>query len=319
MIEKRKVVLVGTGFVGMSFAYTLLNNEGIDELVLVDVNQEKAEGEAMDLAHAIPFAQSSMNIKAGTYADCKDASVIVITAGAAQKPGQTRLELTAVNTKIMKDICQNIKASGFNGITLIASNPCDVMTYVAQKVLDVDTSKVFGSGTMLDTARLRHFVGEHFDVNPKDVQGFVLGEHGDSSVVPWTHTFVGCQSVLDMIKKRGEDFSVLDNIYTNVRDAAYEIINRKKATYYGIGMSLNKIVNTILNNGKDVIAVSAYQDGEYKNEGIYTGVPAVVGSEGVEKVISFELTDEEQAKFDKSCNELKKVINEIVDPILNED
>lgn len=318
MIEKRKVVLVGTGFVGMSFAYALLNERGIDELVLIDVNHDKAEGEAMDLSHAVPYANGSMKVYAGDYSDCSDASIVVVTAGAAQKPGQTRLDLTAINTKIMMGICESIKESGFKGILLVASNPCDVMTYVASRVTGFDKNRVLGSGTLLDTARLKFMLGELLNVSSENIQAYVMGEHGDSSLVPWTHAYVGAKKVLDILSEKGEDASKLDKIYEDVRDAAYEIINRKKATYYGIGMSLCKLVSSILNNENAVLPVSAYQDNEYGHEGVYTGVPAVVNNEGVREIVKLQLTAEEQAKFDKSTNELKKVIEEIVDPILKE-
>lgn len=317
MIQKRKVVLVGTGFVGMSFAYTLMNQKGIDELVLIDVAKEKAEGEAMDLSHGLPYAGSKMKIYAGEYSDCSDASVIVITAGAAQKPGQTRLDLTAINTKIMKGICEQIKASGFNGVIVVASNPCDVMTYVAQQASGLPRSQVLGSGTMLDTARLRYLLGEYLNVNSENVHAYIMGEHGDSSFVPWTNSYIGAKSLLEEVEERGEDFAKLLDIYQDVRDAAYEIINRKKATYYGIGMSLARLVVAIINNENTILPLSVYQDGEYGHEGLYIGVPAVVNSEGIREVIKLPLNEQEQDKFDNSCNELKKIIDEIVTPILN--
>ena len=236
MIEKRKVVLVGTGFVGMSMAYSLLNQGGINELVLIDVLKEKAVGEAMDLAHGIPCAPARIDIKAGDYDECKDADIVVITAGLAQKPGQTRLDLAKTNAKIMKDITKSVVDSGFDGIFVIASNPVDLMTYVVQKVSGFPTNKVIGSGTVLDTARLRYLIGEHLHVCSKNVHAYIMGEHGDSSFVPWSHSYVGCKSLINILKQKHEDLSILDKIYTDVQQAAYEIINRKKATYYGIGL-----------------------------------------------------------------------------------
>ncbi len=317
-IDKRKVVLVGTGFVGMSMAYSFLTSPGINELVLVDVMKEKAEGEAMDLSHGLPYAPSKMKIKAGDYSDCKDASIVVITAGAAQKPGQTRLELTGVNTRIMKSICEQIKASGFNGILVVASNPVDVLTYVAQKVTGLPAKRVIGSGTLLDTARLRYMISEYFDVNSKNVHAYIMGEHGDSSFVPWTSAYVGCKSLLELIDEQGKDLSDLLKIYEDVRDAAYQIIEKKKATYYGIGLSLNRLVHAILDNENAVMTVSTQQNGEYGQEGIYIGVPAIVNKEGLREIVSLPLNEVDQAKFDHSCNELRNTIEEVVNPIINE-
>lgn len=317
-IDKRKVVLVGTGFVGMSMAYSFLTSPGVNELVLVDVMKDKAEGEAMDLSHGLPYAPSKMKIKAGDYSDCKDASIIVVTAGAAQKPGQTRLELTGVNTRIMKSICEQIKESGFDGILVVASNPVDVLTYVAQKVTGLPANRVIGSGTLLDTARLRYMISEYFDVNSKNVHAYIMGEHGDSSFVPWTNAYIGCKSLLDLIDEQGKDLSDLLKIYEDVRDAAYQIIEKKRATYYGIGLSLNRLVHAILDNENAVVTVSAQQNGQYGQNDIYIGVPAIVNKEGLREIVSLPLNEVDQAKFDHSCNELRKTIEEVVNPIINE-
>lgn len=317
-IDNRKVVLVGTGFVGMSFAYSLLSQPGIDELVLVDVMKDKAIGEAMDLSHGLPYASSKMRIYAGDYADCADASIIVITAGAAQKPGQTRLELTAINTKIMKGICEQIKASGFKGILLIASNPVDLMTYVAQKVTNYPKERVIGSGTLLDTARLRYMVAKYLDVNSTNVHAYIMGEHGDSSFVPWMHAYVGCKSLLELLDEQGKNLGDLLQIYQDVRNAAYEIIDKKKATYYGIGLSLNRLVHAVLNNENAIMTVSAYQNGEYGKEGLYIGVPSIVNRQGIREIVHLPLNEVDQAKFDTSCDNLAKIITETIDPILGE-
>ena len=261
MIGKRKVVLVGTGFVGMSMAYSILNqgnSSGVNELVLIDVLKDKAIGEAMDLCHGLPCSSSHMKIKAGEYNECRDADIVVVTAGITQKPGQTRLELTATNAKIMKDITMQVVNSGFKGIFLVASNPVDVMTKVVQEVSNFPTCRVIGSGTALDTARLRFLIGEYLNISNKNVHAYIMGEHGDSSFVPWEHSYVGCKKIEDIMKDSKKDLSDLDKIYVDVRDAAYEIINRKKATYYGIGLGLTKIVKTILNNTNEILTVSAY-------------------------------------------------------------
>ena len=235
MINKRKVVLVGTGFVGMSAAYSLINQGGVNEMVLVDVLKDKAEGEAMDLAHGLSCAPSRVDIRSGNYDECADADIVLITAGMAQKPGQTRLDLLKINAKIMADITRNCVKAGFNGVFVVATNPCDLMTYVVGEVSGFPKERVIGSGTSLDSARLRYIVGDKLGISPKNVHAYVMGEHGDSSFIPWSHSFIGCKSLIQELEDRGEDLSILDEFYKGVQQAAYEIINRKKATYYGVG------------------------------------------------------------------------------------
>ena len=316
MSEKRKIVLVGTGFVGMSMAYSFLSTGGIDELVLLDVAKEKAVGEAMDLQHGLPYARGKMEIYAGDYADCRDASIVVITAGAAKKPEETRLDLTAKNAKIMKSVVESIMASGFDGILIIASNPVDGMTYLAQKVSGLPKERVIGSGTILDTARLRYMMSEYLDVSSSNMHAYIMGEHGDSSFVPWTHAYVGSKSLLELLDEKGKPLSDLHDIYTNVQQAAYEIINRKKATFYGIGLSLNRLVHAVLDDENAILTVSAYQEGEYQQKGLYIGVPAVVNREGIREVIRLKLNEVDQAKFDSSCRTLKEINRDIIDPLL---
>lgn len=313
MINKRKVVLVGTGFVGMSMAYSLLNQGGVNELVLIDIDKNKAEGEAMDLSHGVPCSPSKMNIIAGDYSDCKDADIVVITAGMNQKPNQTRLELVEINAKIMKDITNSVVDSGFGGIFIIASNPVDIMTYVVQKVSGFPKEKVIGSGTMLDTARLRFLIGEYLKVSSKNVHAYIMGEHGDSSFVSWENAYVGCKKMVDIMKDGNYPLSDLDDIHKGVVNAAYEIIEKKKATYYGIGVALVKIIKAILNDENEIMTISTYQNGEYGQKGLYIGVPAVLGGSGVKEVLKLKLEDNEQAKFDNSCNIIKDTINNIED------
>ena len=240
MVEKRKVVVVGTGFVGMSMAYALLNQGGVNELVLIDVNKEKAIGEAMDLSDGVPCSPARMVIKAGDYEECKDANIVVITAGVSQVPGQTRLDLLQTNAKIAKEVTRNVVNSGFNGIFIIASNPVDILTYIVQKTSNFPTSRVIGSGTVLDTARLRYLLGEHLNVSSKNIHAYIMGEHGDSSFVPWSKSYVCCKLLIDILKQRGEPDTILEEMHTQVRDEAYEIIARKKSTYYGIGLRTYK-------------------------------------------------------------------------------
>ena len=308
-MEKRKVVLVGTGFVGMSFAYSLFNQGGANELVLIDVLKEKAQGEALDLAHGIAYAPSKMEIKYGEYDECKDANIVVITAGIAQKQGgQTRLELVETNTKIMKSVVESVMASGFKGVFVVASNPVDVMSYVVQKVSGMPAGKVIGSGTMLDTARLRYLLGERLKVSPKNTHAYVMGEHGDSSFVPWEHCYVGCKKLTDIAKARHQSLEDLEKIREEVKNAAYEIIEKKKATYYGIGIALTKLVKAILDDEQSILTVSTYLNGEYNQKDIYIGVPAIVTAKGVREVLELPLSEKDQEKFDNSANILRETI-----------
>ena len=316
MVEKRKIVLVGTGFVGMSMAYSLLNQGGADELVLIDINKDKTVGEAMDLSHGLPFAPSKMEIYAGEYKDCKDANIVVITAGLAQKPDQTRLDLARENAKIIKDITSQVVESGFNGIFLVASNPVDLMTYVVKKVSGFPASRVIGSGTVLDTARLRYLISEYLSVSSKNIHAYIMGEHGDSSFVPWTHCYVGSKSLLQIMKERGETEEQLNKIYQGVRDAAYEIIKLKKATYYAIGISLTRIIKAILNNENSILTVSTYLQGEYGIKDVYIGVPTLINNKGVTDILTLPLTKEEQEKLENSANILKEMIKTSINDII---
>ena len=310
-MKNGKVVLVGTGFVGMSMAYSILNRGGVSELILIDIDKDKTIGEEMDLSHGLPFAPQKMIIKAGDYDEC--------TAGIAQKPGQTRLELAETNTKIMKGITQNIMASGFDGIIVVASNPVDLMTYVVAKVSGLPKNKVIGSGTVLDTARLRYLVSDYLKVSSKNIHAYIMGEHGDSSFVPWDHAYVGCKRMKDVMKDNGYPLEDLDKIHKDVVQAAYEIINKKKATYYGIGMALRKLVKTIINDENTILTVSTYlKDGEYGQDDIYIGVPAIINSNGVRELLNLELSKEEQEKLDNSCKIIKEMRENSIDKIIEQ-
>lgn len=319
IMKKGKVVLVGTGFVGMSMAYSMLNRGGINELVLIDIDKDKTIGEEMDLSHGLPFAPQKMVIKAGDYDECKDAQVVVITAGIAQKPGQTRLELAETNTKIMKSITKSIMASGFNGVIIVASNPVDLMTYVVSKVSGLPKNQVFGSGTVLDTARLRYLMSDYLKVSSKNIHAYIMGEHGDSSFVPWEHAYVGCKKIKDVMKDNDHPMEDLEKIHQDVINAAYEIINKKKATYYGIGMSLNRLVKAVLDDENSILTVSTYlKDGQYGQDDIYIGVPAIINSNGIRELVDLELNEEEQAKLDNSCRIIKEMRENSIDKIINE-
>lgn len=317
-MKKGKVALIGTGFVGMSMAYSMLNRGGISELVLIDIDKEKTEGEEMDLSHGLPFAPQKMVIKAGDYDDCKDAEVVVITAGAAQKPGQTRLELAEVNTKIIKGITKSIMASGFNGIIIVATNPVDLMTYVVAKVSGLPKNQIIGSGTVLDTARLRYLIADYLNISSKNVHAYIMGEHGDSSFVPWEHAYVGCKKIYNVMQDNSHPMDDLDKIHKDVVNAAYEIINKKKATYYGIGMALNKIVRAVLDNENCILTVSTYLQNKYGQDDIYIGVPAIINSKGVREIVDLDLNEEEQSKLNESCKLIKEMRLNSIDKIIEE-
>lgn len=311
-MKKGKVILIGTGFVGMSMAYSMLNRGGVSELVLIDVNKDKSEGEVMDLSHGFPFAPEKMIIKTGNYDECKDAEVVVITAGIAQKPSQTRLELSSVNANIIKDITHNIVNSGFNGVFVVASNPVDLMTYIVLKESGFPKNKVIGSGTVLDTARLRYLIGEYLNISVKNIHAYIIGEHGDSSFVLWNHAYAGCKKIYDIIEDNDHySFDDLQKIHSSVINAAYEIIDKKKSTYYGIGMSLNRLVRAILDDENSILTVSTFLDGEYNEKDVCIGIPAVINKNGVRELIKLKLSDDEQSKLDNSCNILKQIKNQI--------
>ncbi len=317
-MKKGKVILVGTGFVGMSMAYSMLNQGGISELVLIDIDKEKTIGEEMDLSHGLPYAPQKMVIKSGDYTDCKDAEVVVITAGVAQKPGQTRLELAEVNTKIMKQITNSIMQSGFNGIIVVASNPVDLMAYVVWKVSGLPKNQVIGSGTVLDTARLRYLMADYLKISSKNVHAYIMGEHGDSSFVPWDHAYVGCKKIKDIMKDNNYNIEDLKKIHESVVNAAYEIIEKKKATYYGIGMALNRLVKAIINNENTILTVSTYLENQYGQNDVYIGVPAIINKNGVRELIELNLNEYEQERLDNSCKIIKEMREQGIEKIIND-
>lgn len=307
-MKNGKIVLIGTGFVGMSMAYSMLNRGGINELVLIDIDKEKTVGEEMDLSHGLPFAPQKMIIKAGDYNDCSDAQIVVITAGIAQKPGQSRLELAGTNANIIKQITNSVIKSGFNGVFIVASNPVDLMTYVVYKESGFSKNKVIGSGTVLDTARLRFLIADYFKISSKNVHAYIMGEHGDSSFVPWEHAYIGCKKLIDILKDNNYPKEELEKIHKGVINAAYEIIDKKKATYYGIGMSLNRIVRAILDDENAILTVSTYlENGEYGEDDVYIGIPAIINKDGVRELVELEMGSEEQKKLDNSCKLLKEM------------
>ena len=301
---KNKVVLIGCGNVGMSYAYALLNQRTyVNELVLIDKDMKRVEGEVADLNHCLAFAPTKIDIKAGNYDDCNGASVVVIAAGAKQKAGETRMDLIKKNSVIFKDIVNNVMKSGFDGIFVVATNPLDVMAYLTYKYSKLSPNKVIGSGTILDTARLRYLISNRLRISTKNIHAYVIGEHGDSEFVPWSNANIGLQPINNFLTDEE-----LEEICDSVRNAAYEIIEKKGATCYGIGMCLVKITNTILGDENNIITVSTYD----KVNDVYIGLPAVINKRGISSRIFVDLNEEEVLKLQKSIDIIKGAIEEVI-------
>ena len=298
-----KVVLVGCGNVGMAYAYALVNQKVyIDQLILIDIDKEKALGEAMDLNHCQAYSPSKIEISVGDYADCKDAKIVVIAAGANSKPGETRMDLIYKNSKIFKDIVSQVMSSGFDGIFIVATNPLDVMTSLTLKYSGLPDNKVIGSGTTLDTSRLRYILSQKVGVSPKNIEAYVIGEHGDSEFVPWSNVNIAYKKISDIL-----DSSELDEIENEVRNSAYEIINRKGSTSYGIGMCLVKITNAIIENKNSILPVSSW---DRENE-ICISTPAIVNSFGVKGKIFIPLSEEETNKLVNSIRIIREAFSKV--------
>lgn len=306
--DNRKVALIGAGMVGMSYAYALLNQNVCDELVLIDLNRNRAEGEAMDLNHGLAFSGSHMKIYAGEYEDCANADIVVICAGVAQRPEESRLDLLQRNAAVFKSIIDPVTESGFNGIFLIATNPVDIMAHVACALSGFNPRRVLGTGTALDTARLRYLLGEYFSVDPRNVHAYVMGEHGDSEFVPWSQAMLATHPILSICEESGGKYCLnqMEHISEEVRGAAQKIIKAKKATYYGIGMALVRITRAIFGNESSVLTVSAMLRGEYGQSDVYAGVPCVVGRAGIKRILTLSLNEEEKEKFCISCDTLRE-------------
>ncbi len=296
-------MIVGTGNVGSSIAFALLNQRTpVKEIILTDINTEDAEGEVMDLTDALAVSPSFLRIKTGTYADAGDCDICIITAGANQKPGETRTDLVRKNATILKSIVEPVVNSGFHGIFLIVSNPVDTLSYLTYQYSGFPAEKVIGSGTVLDSARLRYCIAEELDIHPKSVHAYQIGEHGDSEFALWSAATAGGEKVIDLLpepkRTKIEDY---------VRNKAYQIIQKKGATYYGIGNCVVQIINCILNDERRILPISSYDD----NTGVYNGFPTVLGKDGVIRRLKVKLTEKEGIKFQKSANAIKATIAEV--------
>ncbi|MGG7179467.1 L-lactate dehydrogenase [Clostridium paraputrificum] len=312
-LKNKKVAIVGTGLVGSSTAFSLITQGVCDEILMIDLNEEKAKGEVMDLNHCIEYLNKNTKIKVGEYEDCADVDIIVITAGAPPMKGQTRLDTLELSAKIAKSIVKPIMASGFRGHFIIVSNPVDIISYYVYKLSGLPKSNIIGTGTSVDSARLKNFIGELLNVDPRSVQGYSMGEHGDSQMVPWSHVYVGGKPFNKIIEDNKERFGKidLDQLVVDTASAGWEVYNRKGTTYYGIATAVVAIIKAIMNDENKIIPISAYLDGEYGEEGIYAGVPAILNSKGIKEIVEIEMQDKEMSKFKSSCSVIRKYIEQL--------
>lgn len=311
-VNVRKAAMIGCGFVGSASAFALMQSGLFSELVLIDADKDRAEGEALDISHGVPFARP-MKIYAGDYDDIIDASVIIITAGANQKPDETRLDLVHKNVDIFKKIIPEISKRNCKGILLIVSNPVDILTYVAVKLSGFEENRVIGSGTVLDTARLKYELGEHLGVDSRTVHAFIIGEHGDSEIAAWSSANVSGIPINTFCEMRGHYHhqKAMQEIADTVKNSAYEIIAKKRATYYGIGMSVKRICEAIVRDEKSILPVSGIMHGEYGIEEVSLSMPAIVGKHGIETKVPIVLNELERSRLEQSADTLKSIIDEL--------
>lgn len=311
-INSRKVAVIGTGFVGSSTAFALMESGLFSEMVLLDADKSRAEGEAMDISHGLPFARP-MKITAGEYEDLHDAAIIVITAGAGQKPGETRLDLVKKNVSIFHSIIPEIVKYNTEGILLIVANPVDILTYVAAKLSGFPENRVFGSGTTLDSARLKYLLGEHLSVDARSVHAWIIGEHGDSQIAAWSSANVSGVPLNDFCEMRGylDHEENMRSIADDVKNSAYSIIEKKKATYYGVAMAVRRICEAIIRDEKSILPVSSIQHGLYGIEGVSLSMPSIVGKDGVERTIPVSLNETEEVELKKSAVALQNILESL--------
>lgn len=311
--KTRKVAIVGTGLVGSSTAFSLITQGVCDEIIMIDINREKALGEVMDLKHCIEYLNRNTKIRVGSYEECGDVDIVVITAGAPPKPGQTRLDTLDLSAKITESIVNPIMESGFKGHFIIVSNPVDIISYYVYKLSGLPKNHVIGSGTSVDSARLKNFIGDIFNVDPRSVQAYSMGEHGDSQMVPWSHVYIGgkpFRRVIEDNKDRVGDID-LDKLVLDTARAGWEVYNRKGTTYYAIASSTVGIIKAIINDENKIIPVSTLLDGEYGETDVFSGVPAVLNAEGVKEVVEIDMTTEELEKFKLSNKTIKEYIRKL--------
>ncbi|MCI1891449.1 MAG: L-lactate dehydrogenase [Schleiferilactobacillus perolens] len=311
MPKLANIILIGDGAIGSSFAFNCLTSGVGQSLGIIDINMQRVQGDVEDLNDALPYA-AQKNIYAANYHDCQYADLIVITAGIAQRPGQTRLELLKKNAQIMTDIANQIMASGFHGIILIASNPVDILTELVLRITGLPRNQVLGTGTALDSARLRSEIGQRFNIDARAVHGYILGEHGDSEFPAWDYTTIGGKPIQDWLPAEREE-ETLDEIANTVKTAAYSIIDKKGATFYGIAASLTRITAAILGDERSAFAMSVHLDGEYGLHDVSIGVPVIIGETGMDRIIELDLNKQDMQRLSDSATILKKNLQEVLD------
>lgn len=312
MINYRKAVMVGCGFVGSATVFSLMQSGLFSEIAMIDADMSKAEGEAMDISHGIPFAKQ-MKVYAGSYDDVTDAGIVIVTAGANQKPDETRLDLVNKNVAIFKQIIPEIAKRNFEGILLIVANPVDILTQVAQKLSGLPENRVIGSGTVLDTGRLKHRLGEHLGVDSRSVHAFIIGEHGDSEIAAWSSANVSGIPLNDFCEMRGhyQHEEATREIAEKVKNSAYEIIQRKRATYFGVAMAVKRICEVIVRDEKSILPVSTAMHGEHGIDGVVLSMPCIVGKDGIETMVPIRLNETEQEQLQESAEVLKKIVEQL--------
>ncbi|BCJ95851.1 L-lactate dehydrogenase 3 [Anaerocolumna cellulosilytica] len=312
-INRSKVVIVGAGMVGSSTAFSLITQGVCDEVMIVDINKEKAKGEVMDLCHCVEYLNRNVKVTEGDYRDCGDADIVVITAGAPPKAGQTRLDTLELSANIAKSIVSPIMEAGFRGHFIIVSNPVDIIAHYVYKLSGLPKNQVIGTGTAMDSARIKYFVGELFNVDPRSVQAYTMGEHGDSQMCPWSHVTVGGKRISDILEDNKEfDDVILDDIVTKVTKVGFEILNVKGTTCYGIATTAAGIIKAILNDENKIIPVSTLLEGEFGEYDVFCGVPVILNRSGVKDIVEVHLTEEELVKFKHSVNVIREYTNKIM-------
>lgn len=309
----RKVAIVGAGMVGAGCAYSMINQSICDEIMMIDRTYDQAMAQALDLSHCMDFTSTRTKVYAGQLEDCKDMDVVIVTAGVPIKPGQTRMDVLEDAERITRDIVTRLMAGGFDGIFVVAANPVDIVTYLIREISGFPRHRVIGTGTSIDSSRLKTLLSDVFSLDPRSVQGYALGEHGESQFVAWSHVTIGGKPLLHILQQHKERFKHVDleEIAKKTKDAGWEIYLRKGNTQFGIGNALAFITRSILNDEHKIIAVSAILDGEYGQHNICIGVPAIIGSKGIEEVVELHLSEEEQARFAESCAVIRTGIQKV--------
>lgn len=312
-INRSKVVIVGAGLVGSSTAFSLITQGVCDEVMIIDINKDKAWGEVTDLCHSIEYLNRNVKVSEGTYESCSDADIVVITAGAPPKAGQTRLDTLELSAHIMKSIVTPIMASGFSGHFIVVSNPVDMIAHYVYKLSGLPKNQIIGTGTAMDSARIKHFIGEIFNVDPRSVQAYTMGEHGDSQMCPWSHVTVGGKRISDIMSDNSEYANLdLDEIVDKVTKVGFDILKVKGTTCYGIATTAAGIIKAILNDENKIIPVSTLLEGEFGEHDVFCGVPVILNRSGVKDVVEVHLTEEELVKFKKSVSVIREYTNKII-------